>query len=431
MAIPVISSLNSSEIKSLSTRPLPHHATPTGRLALKLPDGGELRLDHRVTVGQSRSNEVVLGDAAVSRRHCVIELGARGALVRDLESTNGTFVNGLRISTAELEPGAQIQLGSTRLRVAAAGVDEAPIVGTSEPMRRLRERVGRMAPSGLPVLIAGETGTGKELVALALHRESGRRGAFVPLNCGSIPRELVESELFGHERGAFTGATVKRPGVFQEADGGTLFLDEIGELPLSLQPRLLRALESGVVRPVGCNREVAVDVRVVAATHVDLQQAVREGRFREDLYYRLAVGVLRTPPLRARASDVELLTKHILSELPGRCSLTAKAQSLLAEHAWPGNVRELKNVLRRAAAIGGPRIDHHDLELDLRPRSGAPVDGDDAEAVRVDGRSYLEIEREVLERTIRRFHGNKRAAADALKIPKSTLCDKARRFGIG
>jgi two-component system NtrC family response regulator len=306
-------------------------------------------------------------------------------------------------------------------------MDESPIVGESEPMQRLRRRIEVLAATDLPVLVAGETGTGKELVALALHRQSGRRGAFVPLNCGSIPKDLVESELFGHERGAFTGATARRAGVFQEADGGTLFLDEIGELPPALQPRLLRALESGVVRPVGCDREVAVDVRVVAATHVDLQAAVAAGRFREDLYYRLAAAVLATPPLRARAADVALLCRHILDELPGHCRITERAVERLAAHRWPGNVRELKNVLRRAAAIGGPLIDHLDVEIDPPVRSG---DDDAGALLRVDGRSYLELEREILERTLRRFHGNKRAAADALKIPKSTLCDKVRRYGI-
>src|SRR5439155_24730301 len=160
---------------------------------------------------------------------------------------------GLRVTTAELRAGPVVELGSTRLRVAPAGADESPLVGESPAMERLRREIALLAAADLPVLVAGETGTGKELVALALHRQSGRAGAFVPLNCGSIPKELVESELFGHERGAFTGATLKRTGVFQEADGGTLFLDEIGELPPALQPRLLRALESGVVRPVGAN----------------------------------------------------------------------------------------------------------------------------------------------------------------------------------
>ncbi|HZS40651.1 MAG TPA: sigma 54-interacting transcriptional regulator [Polyangia bacterium] len=413
----------------ITTRPLPSSTPPNGRLALKLADGGEVRLDHPVTIGQSRSNEIVLRDLSVSRHHCVIDVNARGCEVRDLESTNGTFVNGLRVSTAELRAGAIVELGSTRLRVAYAGADDSPLVGESPPMQRLRRDIGLLASSDLPVLVAGETGTGKELVALALHRQSGRAGAFVPVNCGSIPKELVESELFGHERGAFTGATLKRAGVFQEADGGTLFLDEIGELPPALQPRLLRALESGVVRPVGADRELPVDVRVIAATHVDLRAAVAAGRFREDLYYRLNGAILETPPLRARASDLRALVRHLLDELDGqsgRCRITERAMTALAAHPWPGNVRELKNVLRRAAVLGGPVIDERDLEL--RPPLGA---GDESgEVVRIDNRPYLEIERDVLEKAIRRHRGNKRAAAHALRIPKSTLCDKARRYGI-
>jgi DNA-binding NtrC family response regulator len=286
------------------------------------------------------------------------------------------------------------------------------------------------------VLICGETGTGKELVARALHQQSGRRGGFVPVNCGSIPRELVESELFGHERGAFTGAAARRHGLFQEADGGTLFLDEIGELPAALQPRLLRVLETGVVRPVGADREVRVDVRVLAATHVDLREAVNVGRFRRDLYYRLAAAVVATPPLRARREDIGPLARRILDEEPGACRLSEGALRALEAHSWPGNVRELRNVLRRAAALHGSLLQADDLMLCIDPMANEEVarygaSDDDGDLVRIDGRAYLDIERDVLARTIERHRGNKRAAANALQIPKSTLCDKARRYGLG
>jgi DNA-binding NtrC family response regulator len=410
------------------TRPLDPATVPFGRLALKLPDGGELRLDRAVTLGAAGANDVVLRDGLVSRQHCVIEPAARGVVVRDLGSTNGTWLNGVRVAAAELRPGALLALGGLRLRVVAAGVDGSPLVGRSPEMRELKRAIERLASCALPVLVCGETGTGKELVAAALHAQSGRAGAFVPINCGALPRDLIESELFGHERGAFTGAHAPRSGVFREADGGTLFLDEVGELPAPLQTRLLRALETGCVRPVGAARELTVEVRVVAATHVDLAAAVRAGRFREDLYYRLAGAVLRTPALRERPSDVPELARTILAEVDGGCRLTDAAIAALMGHAWPGNVRELKNVLRRAAVLAGPEVDADDLGL-TAPL--APDDDDDeGSRVRIDGRKFTDIEREVLEHALRRHGGNRRAAAAALGIPKSTLCDKARRYGL-
>jgi len=345
-------------------------------------------------LGHDPDNDVVLNDPAVSRR-------------------------------AELAPGLVLTVGATRLYIGCEGDDAPAILGESAPMRALRALIARLAPASIAVLVSGETGTGKELVARALHEQSGRRGPFVPLNCGSIARDLVESELFGHERGAFTGATERREGVFQAADGGTLFLDEIGELPLGLQTRLLRALESGVVRPLGAQREVRVNVRVVAATHVDLRKAVMENRFRHDLFFRLAGAVIVSPPLRERADDVPLLARRFLDDLArehGRLVLAEDAERLLRAHPWPGNVRELRNVLRRAAALGGPIIHAGDLVFDGALSTAPPP------SVRVD-RRYDEIERDVLEKAITR-NGSCRAAARALGIPKSTLCDKAKKYDI-
>jgi DNA-binding NtrC family response regulator len=304
---------------------------------------------------------------------------------------------------------------------------EVTILGDSVAMEQLRREVTRLASAPLPVLIQGETGTGKELVARALHDQSGRRGQFVPVNCGSIPRDLIESELFGHERGAFTGANSRRRGLFQEADAGTLFLDEIGELPELLQTRLLRALENGVVRPVGAARDVHVHVRVVAATHVNLERAVDCGRFRSDLYYRLEGARLITPPLRARPEDIPMLAQQILDEqraLGFRCRLSTAAMVALQAHSWPGNVRELKNVLRRAAALGGAVLEPQDLTLDVARRP------DDAERVDIGGRTLQEIERDVLVRTLRRCQGNQRAAAAELGMARSSLNDKLRKYGV-
>jgi transcriptional regulator of aromatic amino acid metabolism len=327
------------------TEPTPNERRVPRRLVLRLPDGRELPLLKNLTIGQSSRNDVVVRDERVSRRHCVIEWRDGVVRVRDLGSTNGTAVNGLRVSSADLSGGGLITIGRTQLRVAHADEDSPRMIGESAPMRELKLLVRQYAPTKLSLLICGETGTGKELVARAIHEQSGRPGAFIPVNCGSIPRDLVESELFGHERGAFTGAHAPRRGVFQEADGGTLFLDEIGELPLALQPRLLRALETGAVRPVGADRELRVNVRVVAATHVDLQGAVGRGHFRQDLYFRLAAAVIDTPPLRARPSDLRPLAEKFLElEAPGVC-ISDAALEKLAQHPWPGNVRELRNVL--------------------------------------------------------------------------------------
>jgi DNA-binding NtrC family response regulator len=409
-----------------TTAPAPAAERRAMRLmVLRLPDGREVPLDKSLTIGQSSRNDVVLRDERVSRRHCAIEVLRDGVRIRDLNSTNGTVVNGLRVTGADLVGGSVIALGRTHLRVAFAGGEKHDLVGESEAMRRLRGLIAQYAPTSLPVLIIGETGTGKELVARALHDQSGRKGPFIPVNCGSIAPELVESELFGHERGAFTGAAGPRKGVFQEAHGGTLLLDEIGELPLSLQPRLLRALETGAVRPVGADREVKVDVRVLAATHVDLEAAVGRGHFRQDLYYRLNAAMVETPPLRARPGDVALLAARLLeADSPGH-TLTEAALARLAEHAWPGNVRQLRNVLKRAAALHGPAIDAQHLALGSAQWGAAPA------ALAIEERPYFEIERDVIERTIKRCGGNKRAAATALGIPKSTLHDKARKYGIG
>jgi DNA-binding NtrC family response regulator len=398
-----------------------------GRLALILPDGRRVSIAQAIVIGTAADVDLKIEDAWMSRHHCVIEPSEDQVIVRDLASTNGTLVNGVRVPNAELRPGVVLTLGMTRMRVAMDTKIDAEIVGESAPMQRLRSDIARLAAVPLPVLILGETGTGKELVARALHDQSGRRGHFVPVNCGSLPKELVESEMFGHERGAFTGAESRRRGFFQEADGGTLFLDEVGELPETLQTRLLRALESGVVRPVGAAREALVNVRVVAATHVNLDRAVADGKFRRDLYYRLNAGVVHTPPLRARRADIPLLIERILQDeaaMGHRCRVSAEALTTLMQHGWPGNVRELKNVLRRAAAMGGAVLQPQDFKLGSLLLTG----GDDT--VQIAGQTYEQIEKEVLARTVRRCGGNQRAASAELAMPRSTLNDKLRRYGI-
>jgi two-component system nitrogen regulation response regulator GlnG len=324
------------------------------------------------------------------------------------------------------------------------------IIGDDPGLHAVIERATRVAPTSLPVLITGESGTGKELLARALHDLGPNpAGPLVAVNCSALARELAESELFGHERGAFTGAAGRRVGWFEEASGGTLVLDEIGELPLELQPKLLRVLETGRLRRVGGVGEVAVRVRVVAMTLRDLEGEVRRRAFREDLYYRLAGFQLTLPPLRQRRGDVPVLAAHFLREIEaevGPRELDASALAVLAAASWQGNVRELRNVVRRAAVLAPGRIGAADLELpapvafrlgeELPEGSNAPavpvpvrpaILGD---ALSLEGRTFDEIEREVLFWALRRNAGSRRRAARSLSMARSTFCDKVKRYGI-
>ena len=296
------------------------------------------------------------------------------------------------------------------------------IVGASEPMCALFDRIARVGFSSAPVLVTGESGTGKELVAAAVHRASGRR-ELLAVNCGAIPDQLLESELFGHVRGSFTGATADKRGLFQAADGGTLFLDEIGEMPLSLQPKLLRVLETGEVRRVGEVQSRRYDVRVVAATNRDLAEEVEEGRFREDLYWRLRVLQLEVPPLRERPTDVPLLVAEYLRRTtgarPGAKTLAPAAVELLSEYHWPGNVRQLLNTLESVLVFApGPEIGPEDLPEEIRRSSG------NREVIRSaaeHGLTLGELERDYIFEVLRRTGGNKTRAAEMLGIPRRTL----------
>ena len=320
-----------------------------------------------VILGSGPACTVRLADTSVSRRHCSVELVADGLRVRDLESTNGTFLNGVRIESAYAPHGASLRFGQTEVFVTlVSGQAEAlpavsafgGLLGRSTELRRLHPLLRRIAAASLPVLIEGETGTGKEIAAEALHSEGPRReGPFVVLDCTTIPAQLAESELFGHERGAFTGASSKKRGAFEMADGGTIFIDEIGDLELSLQAKLLRVLDRGEFRRVGSEKSIKVDVRVVAATRRNLDTQVAQGSFRDDLYHRLVAARVVLPPLRQRKGDVELLVDHFCrQEGFDPAEVPASVRSAWNASGWPGNIRELRQAVRRFVALGDALI---------------------------------------------------------------------------
>ncbi|MBK7862535.1 MAG: sigma 54-dependent Fis family transcriptional regulator [Archangiaceae bacterium] len=322
---------------------------------------GSIRLGSRPMV------EVPLSDPKVSGVHCQLTIDGSGITVRDLGSKNGVFMGGFRVRDALVPQGQLVTIGDTQFRVKLIQATvEIPtlattayhgIIGRSGAMRALTAQLERLKSSDATVLIEGETGTGKERVADALHRSSHRsEKPLVVVDCGTLSATLVESQLFGHERGAFTGAESRQVGAFERAHGGTLFLDEIGELPLGLQVKLLGALERRQVQPLGATAPLAVDVRIIAATNRDLAVEVSKGRFREDLYYRLSVVHLKVPPLRERREDIPLLTIEFLAQLglDPQEVLTPKTLADLERYDWPGNVRELKNTLERAGVLMEP-----------------------------------------------------------------------------
>jgi len=317
-------------------------------------------LDSLLRVGSDTSNDLVLTDVTVSRRHLEIERTRRGLLLRDLGSRNGSWVDGRRVIQAYLEPGDKVTLGQTRLvakqaatptEVELAGAESfGELVGSTVAMRAVFAELRRVSLRDVNLLIEGETGTGKELAARAVHSHSGRRnGPFRVVDCNLITEEMAERELFGHIGGS-DPSDEPSPGVFEAAAGGTVFLDEVGELPLSLQPKLLRVLETREVRAhEGRMREV--DVRIVASTSRNLEEEVRLKQFRPDLYFRLAVARVRLPPLRTRAQDIPVLAQQILRGLGTPFELTPQTLSLLEGYDWPGNVRELRNVIERGALM--------------------------------------------------------------------------------
>ncbi|MGE0787189.1 MAG: sigma 54-interacting transcriptional regulator [Sandaracinaceae bacterium] len=408
--------------------------------------GLEAMLTEPVTIGTVEATGLCLSDPAVSRVHCEIEVEGAQARLRDLGSKNGTWIGGARVRDAWLVPGARFVVGATTLELGVerrtirtsewgGGPLLGPLLGDSDVMRRVFVRVARLANVVEPVLVRGETGTGKELVARALHDIGPRaKGPFVVVDGAALSETLAEMELFGHARGAFTGAVGERAGAFERAHGGTLFIDEVGEIPIELQPRFLRALEDGTVQRLGEGQRRKVDVRVVAATHRPLARMTNERTFREDLYYRLAVFEIALPPLRERGADAVLIARAMLDRIaPGDAAMVQGLEGALAARAgygWPGNVRELATFVRRFVVLGdgfdadkvGPsaslsdRLDRLDME---RPFHDAK-------------RDLVEVfERRYLERLLDETGGNVAEAARRSGLSRGHLTQMLKKHGIG
>lgn len=410
-----------------------------------------------LVVGSSDHCAIQLQDRAVSRVHVELDPRDDGLWVRDLGSRNGTYVNEVRVTGALVPEGGIIRLGETELAVqyetGARSVDMWPhpafhgLVGSSTRMRRLFATIDRVAKANVPVLIHGETGTGKELVARAIHDASPRAGGpFVVVDCGAIPETLLDSEFFGHTKGSFTGAVDDRKGAFETAAGGTVFLDEIGEVPLSMQPKLLRVLESKAIRRVGEVNYRLVDVRFVCATHRDLLKMVSQGTFREDLYFRLSVVPLEVPALRERPDDLGALVTHFLKRSGGR-ALDLETLTLLKDHSWPGNVRELRNFLDRVQALGAPNaLAALGIRKDdpLAPMSMRVLPNiDETPSMPLVGAASTEIpfkdfrdrwmeqgERAYLEKLLKEHGRNVDLAAKAAGLDRSYLYRLMRKYGL-
>ena len=412
--------------------------------------GREVVVTHEaLRIGKAPENGLTLADEAISRQHCEIVWDGRGYLLRDLQSTNGTRINGAEVREAYLSNGAVIGLGGIelRFRLAEHRIEILPseherlgaLVGRSLAMREIFGLIEQIAPTDATVLIAGETGTGKDMVARTIHQLSGRAsGPFIIVDCGAVSGSLIESELFGHEKGAFTGATASRQGAFELADGGTIFLDELGELSLELQPKLLRVLEQREFRRVGGNRPIHVDIRVLAATRKNLRAEVEQGAFREDLFFRLSVVPLYVPPLRERKQDIPLLVAEFERQFgvdPGAVPREALEQML--NHEWPGNVRELRNVFERgiyfSKQLGADAFGLTDL-VPFGSTSGPVADDLTFDPLASYGANKERwndaLERRYVAWLLQRTNGNLTRAARAAEMDRKHLRRLLRKYGV-
>jgi DNA-binding NtrC family response regulator len=396
-------------------------------------------------VGTHADADLRLTDTTVSRYHLELQIRSDGIKVTDLESTNGTFHGGTRVGSVILTGAARLRLGKTT-EVDVTPEDEAvaiapyqgdrfgDVLGGSAPMRALFGLLARVSATDATVLLEGETGTGKEAIAEAIHRASPRASRpFVVVDCGAIPRDLIASELFGHVRGAFTGATQAKEGLVESADGGTLFLDEIGELAVDLQPQLLRVLEKRELRRVGETRAVKVDIRVIAATHRNLRDLVKAGAFREDLFFRLAVVRAVVPPLRDRREDIPLLAHNFAGQLGrGGFALPETLLDQLRRHDWPGNVRELRNVVEQALSLGDDRLPFLVPAAGAPPAPSAPPPAAvlDLPFKEAKGKLVESFEREYLTHLLAKHRGNISRAATEAGIDRNYVHRLVKKYSI-
>lgn len=421
--------------------------------------GKKITLDKNIIkVGKRPTNDLVLTDTTVSRSHMEIEYTSDSFLLRDLGSTNGTYLNGSRVKEAYLLPGDMIKVGNSVIEFLAFDqkvqiepsekTEYGMMVGKSRKMRQIFSILEKISPTHATVIIEGETGTGKDLVARAIHENSQRKSKqFVVFDCSAVAPNLIESELFGHEKGSFTGAVKSRAGAFEAAMGGTVFLDEIGELNQELQPKLLRTLEQREIKRVGSNTPVKIDVRVICATNKNLRHEVDEGNFREDLYYRLSVVKVLLPPLRDRPEDIPLIIERFLSigkfnQLPDGTLKVRKvdddALKFLARYQWPGNVRELSNVIERAVSfVEGDIITKSHLEFIFAEMSHGGEEGTERMPVDSDmpfkdakQRIVESFEKEYLVELMKRYHHNLSKAAREAKIDRKHLRNLLKKYDI-
>ncbi len=389
-----------------------------------------LELGEFLTIGRDNHSDLELADPFVSTRHARIEKKPEGFLIRDLRSQNGSFVNGLRVVEAYLNVGDRLRFGQREFifQTDAMQTPNDPLLKSkNEEWAQHLKSLPLFARTDLPVLLLGASGTGKEVLAKLTHAHSTRAsGPFVSVNCSALSESLIESELFGHTRGSFTGATHDRKGAFESARGGTLFLDEIGDLPLPLQPKLLRALENREIRPVGSDRNITTNVRIIAATHKNLAQLVQQGLFRADLFFRLHVIRLTLPALKDRMEDFETILYSFAREMRVRFSFDAIQSMKL--HPWPGNIRELKNMVSRASALfPNEHLQAEHLKLILDAPQATTLDL----GRHVEGRPLIrEIERELIIQKLIDNSGNQRKTALDLGLPKSTLHDRIKTYAI-
>ena len=429
------------------------NALPVRSLRLDViegPDAGKRHVaaSDLITVGTAAGNDLVLTDETVSRYHLEIRQASGRILVEDHGSTNGTVVAGMELERARVSPGTTLQLGKTRIRIEDGGTVEVelfdadrlgPMRGRTSGMRRLMAQIAKASRTDAALLVLGETGTGKEVVAQAIHESSPRAGKpFETVDCGSLLPTLVASELFGHERGAFTGAVDRHVGAFERADGGTIFLDEIGELPPNLQTMLLGVLERRQFRRVGGDQPVNVDVRVLCATHRDLRAEVNDGTFRADLYYRIGAIRLAVPPLRERLDDIPLLAEHFLREAgysePLETVISTQVIDRMLAYRWPGNVRELRNFVEAALAMGAaPQLDGESpggsaSDTAIDPAAWSRLQELDFKSARAE--VLAELEKGYLSRLLDRAKGNVSQAARLSKIHRTYLLEMLKRCGL-